>query len=97
MIVALATGPAIAAATKALIWLVGITYAWRFRRLLFAAAGVLALATSIVRGIIDSGGLVPAWLLDSVIYWSTPTAALIVAAFVAGRYPPIWVGRGWRL
>lgn len=96
-IAAIAAGPASAAIAKVTLWLIGLYYALHFRRVLFSMAAIISAASSVVRGLTDSGAHISTELSQSVVYWSTPGIALIVGAFIVARYNPIWVGHGWRL
>lgn len=92
-----ALGPASAALTKTILWIIGLGFAIKFRRLLFTVAAIISTCSSIVRGCTDAGIHVSYTLAQGVVYWSAPGVAMIIAAFIAGRYTPVWIGRGWRL
>jgi hypothetical protein len=95
-ITAVAVGPYLALGVKIITWLVGLAFAIKFRRVLFCLAALLAIFSIIARAPADLGHHAGP-LASLAVYLGMPTAALIVAAFVSGRYPAVWVGRGWRL
>lgn len=95
-IVAANTGPLIAGASGVLVWLIGLSFAIKLRRVLFTLAAILAVVTTIIRALTDAHAHVAPWLADSVVYWGKILPALLVVSFVASHYP---TGRrhGWRL